>query len=79
MPSATARRSERFVTKTRDKEAALKFFKKALQRHDSGSELVTDRLRPYGAPLSGLSTASQPTDGRTARPRTRDGGHLAQS
>lgn len=40
---------ESFVTKTRDKKAALKFLKKSLKRHGRVEELVTDRLRSYGA------------------------------
>ena len=36
---------ESFVTKTRDKKAALKFLKKTLKRHRRADEVVTDRLR----------------------------------
>ena len=36
---------ERFVTKTRDKKAALKFLRKSLKRHGRPEEIVTDRLR----------------------------------
>jgi putative transposase len=42
---------ESFVTKTRDKKAALKFFKKTLKRHGRPDEIVTDRLRSYDAAL----------------------------
>ena len=42
---------ESFVTKTRDKKAALKFLKKTLKRHGSTDEIVTDRLRSSGAAL----------------------------
>jgi len=42
---------ESFVTRTRDKAAALKFLKKALKRHGRPAELVTDHLRSYGAAL----------------------------
>ncbi len=38
---------ESFVTKRRDKKAALKFLKKSLRRHGPTDEIVTDRLRSY--------------------------------
>lgn len=40
---------ESFVTKTRDRKAALKFLKKAMHRYGRPVEIVTDRLRSYGA------------------------------
>ena len=42
---------ESFVTKERDKAAALKFIKKALKRHGRPKAIVTDGLRSYGAAL----------------------------
>jgi len=45
---------ESFVTKTRDKAAALKFIKKALKRHGRTKAIVTDGLRSYGAALKHL-------------------------
>ncbi|WP_412174891.1 IS6 family transposase [Actibacterium sp. XHP0104] len=42
---------ESFVTKTRDKKAALKFLKKAMRKHGQPEIIVTDRLRSYGAAL----------------------------
>jgi transposase-like protein len=36
---------ESYVTKKRDKKAALKFMKKAMRRYGSPNEIVTDRLR----------------------------------
>ena len=38
---------ESYVTKTRDKKAALRFIKKALKRHGSPAEITTDGLRSY--------------------------------
>jgi putative transposase len=38
---------ESFVTKTRDKKAALKFLRKSLKRHGPAYAIVTDRLRSY--------------------------------
>src|SRR3712207_4716955 len=42
---------EAFVSKTRDKAAALKFLRKLMKRHVRPGELVTDKLRSYGAAL----------------------------
>jgi len=42
---------ESFVTKTRDKRAALKFLKKAMRKHGQPEVIVTDKLRSYGAAL----------------------------
>ena len=40
---------ESYVTKKRDKKAALKFMKKAMRRYGSLKKIVTDRLRSYSA------------------------------
>jgi putative transposase len=40
---------ESYITKTRDKEAALRFMKKALKRHGSPETITTDGLRSYRA------------------------------
>jgi putative transposase len=45
---------ESFVTKTRDKAAALKFIKKALKRHGRTKAIVTDGLRSSSAALKEL-------------------------
>ena len=42
---------ESFVTKMRDKKAALKFLRKAMRKHGRPEVVVTDRLRSYGAAL----------------------------
>ena len=42
---------ESFVTKARDKKAALKFLKKAMRKYGRPEVIVTDRLRSYGAAL----------------------------
>jgi putative transposase len=55
---------ESFVTKTRDKKAALKFLKKSLKRHGTADELVTDRLRSYGAALGELGIRDLQQTGR---------------
>jgi putative transposase len=45
---------EAFVSRTRDKAAALTFPKKLMKRHGRPEELVTDKLRSYGAALKEL-------------------------
>jgi putative transposase len=45
---------ESVVTKTRDRKAALKFLKKSMKLHGRPENIVTDRLRPYGAALKDL-------------------------
>ena len=42
---------EVFVTKKRDREAALKFLRKAMKRYGNPHEDVTDRLRSYRAAM----------------------------
>lgn len=42
---------ESYVTKTRDKAAALAFMKKALKRHGAPEAIVTNGLRSYRAAL----------------------------
>ena len=46
---------ESFVTKTRDKKAALKFLKKTFKRHGLADKFVTDCLRSYGAARRGAA------------------------
>ena len=45
---------ESYVTKTRDKSAALGFMKKALKRHGRAEVIVTDGLRSYPAAMREL-------------------------
>lgn len=45
---------ESYVTKPRDKKAALKCLKKTLTRHDHSAEFVIDRLCSYGAALKDI-------------------------
>ena len=42
---------ERFVTKRRDRKAALKFLRKTMKRHGNPHSLVTDKLRSYCAAM----------------------------
>jgi putative transposase len=55
---------ESFVTKTRDKKAALKFLKKAMKKHGRAGVFVTDRLRSYGAALKALRVEDRQETGR---------------
>ena len=55
---------ESFVTKTRDKKAALKFLKKTMRRYGRPVAIVTDLLRSYGAALKAIGAASLQETGR---------------
>jgi len=60
---------ESYVTRTRDKAAALKFVKKALKRHGSPETITTDGLRSYGAAMRDLGNADKQEVGRWANNR----------
>ena len=55
---------ESFVTKTRDKRAVLKFFKKAMKKHGRAGVFVTDKLRSYGAALREIGAVERQETGR---------------
>jgi putative transposase len=55
---------ESFVTKTRDKKAALKFLKKVMRKHGQPEVIVTDRLRSYGAALKDIGASERQETGR---------------
>ena len=55
---------ESYVTKTRDKKAALKFLKKALRKYGRPEVIVTDKLRSYGAALKELGAGERQETGR---------------
>jgi len=55
---------ESFVTKKRDKAAALKFIKKLMKRHGRTAAIVTDGLRSYGAALKEIGGADHQETGR---------------
>lgn len=55
---------ESYVTKTRDKPAALSFLRKLVKRHRPPEEIVTDRLRTYGAAMKELRPSRHQTEGR---------------
>ena len=54
---------EKFVTKTRGKNAALKFLRKAMRKQGQPDAVATDKLRSYGAALREIGAdARQDTD-----------------
>jgi putative transposase len=60
---------ESFVTKRRDKKAALKFLRKSLGTHGPVDRLVTDGLPSYGAALRELGALDKRDIGRWANNR----------
>ena len=60
---------ESFVSKERDKAAALKFIKKTLKRHGSPRAITTDGLRSYNAAFKALSIEDRQEVGRWANNR----------
>ena len=66
---------ESYVTKKRDKKAALKFMKKAMRRYGSPNEIVTDRLRSYSAAAKELGCADRQVTQRWANNRA-ENSHL---
>ncbi|AZI35272.1 IS6 family transposase [Caenibius tardaugens] len=55
---------ESYVTKKRDKSAALRFMKKALKRHGQADKIVTDGLRSYPAAMRDLGNLERREMGR---------------
>ena len=55
---------ESYVTKKRDKTAALKFLKKTMRKHGRSEVIITDRLRSYGAALKEIGAADKQETGR---------------
>ena len=66
---------ESFVTKTRDKAAALKFIKRAMRRHGKPEAIATDGLRSYGAAMKELGNQDRQEIGRWANNRA-ENSHL---
>jgi len=66
---------ESYVTKTRDKAAALSFMKKALKRHGSPESITTDGRRSYKAAMDELGNAEKQEIGRWANNRV-ENSHL---
>ncbi|MEP2735809.1 MAG: IS6 family transposase [Erythrobacter sp.] len=55
---------ESYVTKKRDKKAALKFLRKALKHHGQAERIVTDGLKSYPAAMRELGNESRRDMGR---------------
>ena len=55
---------EAYVTKHRDKKAALRFLRKLMKRHGRVEALVTDGLRSYGAALKEIGAEDRQVTGR---------------
>ena len=55
---------EAYVTKTRNRKAALKFLCKAMKRYGQPGVFVTDRLRSYRAALTDAGMAKRQESGR---------------
>ena len=55
---------ESYVTKRRDRKAALKFLRKTMKRHGNPHSLVTDKLRSYGAAMKVVGNADRQETGR---------------
>ncbi len=55
---------ETYVTKRRDRRAALKFLKKSMKRHGCPEVLVTDKLGSYGAAMKVIGNADRQETGR---------------
>lgn len=53
-----------FVTKPRDRRAALKFLRKAMKRYGNPKVIVTDRLRSYGAAMKVIGNTDRQETGR---------------
>ena len=66
---------ESYVTKTRDKAAALRFMKKALKRHGKVEAITTDGLRSYKAAMKELGNEHKQEIGRYANNRA-ENSHL---
>jgi putative transposase len=66
---------ESYVTKRRDRKAALKFLKKAMKRYGQPEVVVTDKLRSYGAAMKVIGNADRQETGRWANNRA-ENSHL---
>ena len=66
---------ESYVTKKRDKKAALKFMKKAMRRYGTPNEIVTDKLGSYGAAARELGCSKKQITNRWANNRV-ENSHL---
>ena len=66
---------ESYVTRARDRKAALKFLKKSMRRYGRPNAIVTDKLRSYGAALKEIGNADRQETGRWVNNRA-ENSHL---
>ncbi len=66
---------ESYVSKARDRKAALAFMKKALKRHGAPGTITTDGCRSYGAAMGELGNRHKQEIGRHANNRV-ENSHL---
>ncbi len=55
---------ESYITKRRDRKAALKFLRKTMKRYGNPRVIVTDKLRSYGAAMKVIGNANRQETGR---------------
>ncbi|WP_112324387.1 IS6 family transposase [Oceanibium sediminis] len=55
---------ESYVTKRRNRRAALKFLRKSMKRYGSPQVIVTDKLRSYGAAMKQIGNSQKHETGR---------------
>jgi putative transposase len=60
---------ESYVTKRRNRKAALKFPRKSMKRHGRSEVFVTGQLRSYGAAMKDIGNADRQETGRAMRTR----------
>ena len=66
---------EIYVTKSRDRKAALKFLRKSMKRYGNPEIIVTDKLRSYGAAMKVIGNADRQETGRWVNNRA-ENSHL---
>jgi putative transposase len=66
---------ESYVTKRRDRNAALKFLRKAIKRYGGPEVVVTDKLRSFGAAMKVVGNADRQETGCWANNRV-ENSHL---
>ena len=70
---------ESYVTKRRDRKAALEFIRKTMKRHGKVEVLVTDKLRSYGAAMKVIGNADKQETGRWLNNRAENSHPLPDS
>ena len=68
-----------FVTKTRDRKAALKHFRKSMKRYGCPHVIVTDKLRSYGAAMKQIGNSQKQKTGRWLNDRAENSHPLPDS